>query len=737
MKKLISLLTILCLTAGVLTFPATAAPDITPGVYIQMGAYNEEPILWRCVKADETGVLLISDRILALHSFDTSGGIKTNDTTDSQRAQNGSNLWEESAVRSWLNTDFLAGFTKEEKTGIKSVTLKTIVHENDKTLDGVTGTEALAYAESLTEVLQNYETAYAKAETEKVFLPDIKQLNEIAANTVVLGENYHLAKPTEKAVENSDIAGESGLSAEENWAYFLRTPEAVEPQPSVTPAPVPSTTPESEPSEEPVEPAVTATCAPSATSLPSSVLSAETTSQPTASPSDSSGATTSIYVRTAETDGTVKSAVAKQDNIGLRPMFYLDTEKVVFSSGDGKAESPYVVKKNSSSITVSVSKTSVAWDDTFTVSSSEDGTLYVVPKGSYPDAASLEKAKGKLKYTCEKDKKITVAASDLKIGDFQVYAVDADGILSAGAAIQITKATPIVVKAPVSSKIETGKMLSSSKLTSGKMANAKGDAVPGSFKWELSGKYMRKAGTSYQTVIFTPQDIDHYNTVDLTVRVTVTKISTGGLTVNTGGGENYHEAYMSGYADNTFHPDEGILRAETAAVLARLSKNYHAGYYYEPSFPDLESQAWYLNYVGFMEQAGIMKGDENGFFHPDDPITRAEFAAVIADFSDLPLGQNASFTDTKGHWAESYIAALAQSGLISGDGDGTFRPEDPITRAEVAKIVNRVLGRIPNRVSISANSGSIRNPFTDVSETHWAYYEILEAVVAHNSKLFH
>lgn len=732
MKKLMSLFTVLCLTTGILSFPVSAESGIAPGAYVQMGTYSGDPILWRCVKTDETGSLLISDRILSLRSFDTAGGTKTNDTIDGLRAQNGSNLWEESAVRSWLNTDFLTGFTEEEKTGIKSVTLKTIVHENDKTLNGVTGTEALTYDESPTDVLQNYETAYAKNSTEKIFLPDIRQLSEIAADTVNLGENYHLAKPTAKAIENSGITGESGLSEDKNWAYFLRTPEAAEPQPSATPSPAPSATPVPVPSTSPVpasskvpaEPPVTTSAVPSS-GLGTAVLPA------------SGGITTSVYVRTAEADGTVKSAAAKQENIGIRPMFYLDTEKVTFSSGDGKAQSPYIVQRDSTLITASVSKTSVAWDDTFTVSANKDGTLHLVPQGSYLDAASLENAKGKLKYTCEKEKKITVDASDLEIGDFLVYAVDTDGILSEGVGLQITKATPVVAKVPVASRIESGKRLSSSKLTGGTVTNAKGNTVSGTFKWETPTKYMRTAGTSNQNAVFTPRDTAHYNTVDLTVRVRVTNVSTGGLKVSTGGGVNYHEAYMSGDPGGMFRPEDGILRAETASVLARLSQNYHAGYYYEASFPDLESRAWYLNEVGFVEQAGIMKGDENGFFRPNDSITRAEFAAVIADFSDLSPGQNSSFADTKGHWAEPYIAALAESGLISGDGNGMFRPEDPITRAEAVKIINRALGRSPNQVTVSANSGLIRNPFTDVSETHWAYYEILEAAVPHNNSLFH
>lgn len=193
-----------------------------------------------------------------------------------------------------------------------------------------------------------------------------------------------------------------------------------------------------------------------------------------------------------------------------------------------------------------------------------------------------------------------------------------------------------------------------------------------------------------------------------------------------------HESYINGYPDGTFQPDSQITRAETAVILSRVSGSYNSNLYYQADFKDLEPNGWYLNAVGYGSQTGLLVGYEDGAFHPNGQITRAEFAAIIARFLKLDAQVTKTpLSDISGHWSEGYIATLFDKGLISGYEDGTFRPDARITRGEAVKIINAAIGRTPYMSEVDANIGSYTVPFNDVNKSHWAYYDILEAAISH------
>ena len=174
--------------------------------------------------------------------------------------------------------------------------------------------------------------------------------------------------------------------------------------------------------------------------------------------------------------------------------------------------------------------------------------------------------------------------------------------------------------------------------------------------------------------------------------------STGGGT--TGGGDKPelergdHYAYIVGYEDETVRPQNNITRAEVATIFFRLLTQDSREEYFttENSFSDVSADDWYSNTVSTLVNAGIIVGYEDGTFRPNAPITRAELAAIASRFDDLS-GGTSDFSDISGHWAEDAINSAYDKGWVGGYPDGTFRPDQYITRAEVMSLVNRVLDR--------------------------------------------
>jgi len=158
---------------------------------------------------------------------------------------------------------------------------------------------------------------------------------------------------------------------------------------------------------------------------------------------------------------------------------------------------------------------------------------------------------------------------------------------------------------------------------------------------------------------------------------------------------SYHNAFLVGFPDGTVRPNSNISRAEVTTILFRLlNDEFRASVWSQQNgFTDIRSDAWFNNAISTMANAGII-GGSNGAFRPNDAVTRAEFAAMIARFfSEFSATDNA-FSDIEGNWAENYINLVAQFGWVQGAGDGTFNPNALMTRAEVAAIVNRMLDRV-------------------------------------------
>ena len=188
-----------------------------------------------------------------------------------------------------------------------------------------------------------------------------------------------------------------------------------------------------------------------------------------------------------------------------------------------------------------------------------------------------------------------------------------------------------------------------------------------------------------------------------------------------------HIAYLTGFANGRFEPGRNITRAQTAMLFYRLLDDQTAGG--RKTFRDVDTNAWYGKAVEKLAGLGIINGYANGTFRPGNSITRAEFVAMATRFANL-TAEDCYFTDvSRGSWAYSYIAFASNQGWISGYADGTFRPGNPITRAEVTKIVNRMLGRAAD-VSF-VDSHGVRS-FPDVTRAYWAYYEIAEASNVHD-----
>ena len=176
-----------------------------------------------------------------------------------------------------------------------------------------------------------------------------------------------------------------------------------------------------------------------------------------------------------------------------------------------------------------------------------------------------------------------------------------------------------------------------------------------------------------------------------------------------------------------------MTRAEVAVMFAKLlNEQIEANYRAKGVFSDVADGIWFAKEVEYLANIGILTGyDESGggkYYAPYGAITRAEFAAIVSRFENLSSTQNMTFNDIPhGYWAYSYIANTEAKGWIKGYEDGGFHPESYITRAEVVTIVNRILERTFNRSIYSINI----IPY-DVSDNYWAFHDILEAMNGHN-----
>ena len=193
-----------------------------------------------------------------------------------------------------------------------------------------------------------------------------------------------------------------------------------------------------------------------------------------------------------------------------------------------------------------------------------------------------------------------------------------------------------------------------------------------------------------------------------------------------------HFAFLVGYTDGTFGPERNMTRAEVTTMFARLlTEQIEADKTYSNTFSDVPKGCWAANYIGYMQQFGIITGYSDGSFRPDAPVTRAEFATIASRFEKLTEGSK-SFTDVPDtYWAARYIDFAATRGWVTGYSDGTFKPEDPITRAEVAAATCRLLERSADQSYIRSHLKELRT-FADMTESHWAYWYAMEAANGHD-----
>ncbi|MEG1578064.1 MAG: S-layer homology domain-containing protein, partial [Oscillospiraceae bacterium] len=193
-----------------------------------------------------------------------------------------------------------------------------------------------------------------------------------------------------------------------------------------------------------------------------------------------------------------------------------------------------------------------------------------------------------------------------------------------------------------------------------------------------------------------------------------------------------HFAYMQGYVTGEFGPNKNMTRAEAIVMFSRLLlEKMDLEKSYSCSFRDITGGEWYANAVGYMERFGIISGYLDGTFGGNKPISRAEFAAISTRFDALLLDKPNPFSDVAAtHWARDYIASAADKGWITGYTDGTFRPENHITRAEVVTIVNHMLNRKADVAFVNAHKDAVK--YSDLqNDQDWFYYNIAEASIGH------
>lgn len=184
------------------------------------------------------------------------------------------------------------------------------------------------------------------------------------------------------------------------------------------------------------------------------------------------------------------------------------------------------------------------------------------------------------------------------------------------------------------------------------------------------------------------------------------------------------KAYMTGYADGTFKPGNSITRAEAASIIARTFSQ--SAVTSGESYSDVAAGHWAASAIDQVTRSGIMKGYGDGSFKPNQTITRAEMATILSRLIPSAQGNAASFSDITGHWAQAAVEMTSKAGIITGYEDGTFRPNQTLTRAEAVTIVNRALGIAPLASAVQQ--------WTDVPAQYWAFGSIQAASVDHTAE---
>lgn len=192
-------------------------------------------------------------------------------------------------------------------------------------------------------------------------------------------------------------------------------------------------------------------------------------------------------------------------------------------------------------------------------------------------------------------------------------------------------------------------------------------------------------------------------------------------------------SYIAGYPDGTFKPGKEVTRAEAVRMFVTLvNEGKELPKNPTTKFKDANNK-WYSDEINFAVSKGFISGYSDGIFKPNQGITRAEFAQMIAVFVKDGYPGSSNFKDVKGHWASNAIDQLYGNKKIKGFPDGTFKPDQKLTRAEAVTVLNSVFGRNTKSTSFAnVNTNSLKK-FSDVPMSHWAYYEIIDASNGHNA----
>ena len=192
-----------------------------------------------------------------------------------------------------------------------------------------------------------------------------------------------------------------------------------------------------------------------------------------------------------------------------------------------------------------------------------------------------------------------------------------------------------------------------------------------------------------------------------------------------------HNGYMGGYGNGLFGPNDNMTRAQAAQMFYNLLLEKDVPV--TVSFTDVPADAWYAEAVNTLASLGIIKGIGDGQFAPNRTITRAEFTVIAMRFANVSADVTNPFTDiATNDWYYTAVTSAVSYGWINGYSDGSFRPQATITRAEVVTIVNRMLNRTADRNFVDSN---VTAQFDDVPNTYWAYYNIMEATIAHDHSI--
>lgn len=192
-----------------------------------------------------------------------------------------------------------------------------------------------------------------------------------------------------------------------------------------------------------------------------------------------------------------------------------------------------------------------------------------------------------------------------------------------------------------------------------------------------------------------------------------------------------HTAYIKGYPEGDVRPEANITREEVATIFYRLLSDAKLAEIKtnQNNFKDVAADRWSINAISTLANGGYINGYPDGRFDPEAKITRAEFVTIAARFIDAIEGIDAYYNDVDGHWAEEYIALVSDQAWISGYEDGSFRPDNTITRAEVMRIVNSMLVRYTGKDNMS-HEEIIH--FPDNMESAWYYFDVVEATNGHD-----